>query len=366
MSRRISQAAVTLLILLTAGPLAAQDQNQAPGLTAAQKADRAIRQAYDLSQNGKDEADFIQMAELLESVLQEPNLAQKTRDYAARLKGWAHNRRGELLAKEGKEKIAAIQFETAVELNPNHWKARYNRGVSYSLEGQIDKAIDELNTAIDLNGGYARSWFNRGEAFYAQGKLRESIRDYTQAIRLDRENALFYHHRGHSYYLQRRYQQAISDYDRSIELNAEDVDPYVYRGDAYAELGAYEQAIQDYRRALALDKNLGRAYLSVAWLLATCPDDDIRNEKQALAAAKKAISLDGEAAGHRYLEALAAAQANAGEFDEAQETQQKVVEQAPEQLQVDCRVRLVLYSKKQPYRQQPAAAAGEWRSQVDP
>lgn len=371
MWRRTILTAVACSCLLSAGvPVFAQpgvtDGASSPTNKLVDPLKRTIREAYRLSKVAKSEEDFVKMVEMLDGVLKNRVLAGESRDYAKRLKGWAHNRRGEILAAEGKEKVAFIQFEQAVALNGDHWKARYNRGVSFSFQGEIEKAVDELTRAIELKRDHSMSWFNRGEAYYAQGKLRESIRDYTEAIRLDPENARFYHHRGHSHYRLREYEPAIGDFDSSIELKSNDPVPYVYRGDAYAELGGYEQALRDYRRSLGYDKELGRTYLSIAWLLATCPDEDFRKVDQALAAAQKAIALDGEQAGHRYLEALAAAHANAGEFEEAQEVQTQAIEQAPESLREDCRTRLDLYGKQQPYRQRPALVAGQWRSKQNP
>ena len=366
---RTIAAAIAFLFLATAGPVVAQPDGAQPDGSgndnAAANSKKTIRDAYRLSQTAKEEADFVQMIEVLDGVIQNGFLDENSHVYASHLKGWAHNRRGELLAVEGKEKSAAIQFDLAVQLNNAHWKARYNRGVSYSLDGKIEKALDELTRAIELKRDHAQSWFNRGEAYYSQGKLRESIRDYTEAIRLDPENARFYHHRGYSRYRLREYNEAISDFDSSIELKSDDAVPYVYRGDAYAELGNYGPSLQNYRRALNLDKGLGRAYLSAAWLLATCPDEKFRDEEQALSLAEKAIALDGKQAGHRYLEVLASAQANAGDFEEAKATQSLVVEQAPAAAQEDCRIRLALYSERRPYRQQPAPVAGAWRTQRD-
>ncbi|REJ64669.1 MAG: tetratricopeptide repeat protein [Planctomycetota bacterium] len=345
----------------TPGESPAEAASTAGSATPQQRIRQTIREAYRLSQQAEAEGQYVEIIELLETALADEAIDARSRSDAQRLKGWAHNRRGEILAREGKENVALIQFEQAVTLNPDHWKARYNRGVSYSLAGKIDEAIDELNRAIELKRNYAWSWFNRGEAFYALGQLRESIRDYSEAIRLDPETARFHYHRGHSYYRLREYQRAIDDFDASIELDADDAVPYVYRGDAYFETGRYAEALQNYRRALALEKDLGRAYMSVAWLLSTCPDEDMRNDEKAIAAARRAIQLDGEQ-DHRYLETLAAAYANAGDFAAAEEAQTKATELAPEFAQSECQARLELYAAGQPYRQQPIAPAGEWRS----
>ena len=62
--------------------------------------------------------------------------------------------------------------------------------------------------------------------------------------------------------------------------------------------------------------------------MATCPDENFRNPALAVEAAEKAIALDGDS-DYRYLETLAAAHANAGNFDAATVAQKKVIELAP-------------------------------------
>ena len=107
------------------------------------------------------------------------------------------------------------------------------------------------------------------------------------------------------------------------------------------------------------NEELGRAYQSIAWLMATCPDAQFRDAKRAVAAAEKAIRLDGDG-DHRYVETLAAAHASAGNFAEAQRLQKKVIEMAPEAVAEGCRARLREYERDRPFRQSPRTARETW------
>jgi tetratricopeptide (TPR) repeat protein len=126
---------------------------------------------------------------------------------------------------------------------------------------------------------------------------------------------------------------------------------FVERGDGYAEAGEYEKAAADYREAIRLDPQDGDGYNSLAWLLATCPKDGIRDGKQAVELAKKACELaDWKDAD--YLATLAAAQAECGNFEEAVRWQKKALKLGFEDDEDTeaARAKLKLYQQGKPYR----------------
>ena len=84
--------------------------------------------------------------------------------------------------------------------------------------------------------------------------------------------------------------------------------------------------------------------------MATCPDDRYRNSQLALEAAEKAIKLDGRA-DFKYLDTLAAAYANAGEFDKAKHTIAEAIRIAPKERIAPIQHRQELYQRNESYRQ---------------
>ncbi|MBC7853201.1 MAG: tetratricopeptide repeat protein, partial [Pirellulaceae bacterium] len=194
------------------------------------------------------------------------------------------------------------------------------------------------------------TWFNRGELRYEQGDFNGAVQDYSQALRIAPKDAAAYNSRGHAYYRLGGIREAMRDYDQAVRLNPRDAAILTNRGDAHAFQGNYALAAQDFREAIRLDNQLGRAYQSAAWLMATCPDQRFRSPQLGLDSAKKAIELDGDE-DFRYLETLAAAYANAGQFEEARQTQAQALEKAPEQDLARFKRRLDLYSANRPYRE---------------
>jgi tetratricopeptide (TPR) repeat protein len=113
--------------------------------------------------------------------------------------------------------------------------------------------------------------------------------------------------------------------DPPIRPEPETADDYVARGDDEAEQGDYLKAIADYQEALRLDPQHAEAHDSLAWLLATCPQDGVRNGPRALDLAMKVCELSSWQDAY-HLSTLAAAHAECGNFPEAVRWQKKAIE----------------------------------------
>src|SRR6185295_5788428 len=98
------------------------------------------------------------------------------------------------------------------------------------------------------------------------------VQDYAQAISLQPNDAGFFNSRGHANYRMGRLREALRDYNQAVKLDPNDASILVNRGDAYRDQQAYAPAAADFRDAIRINPKLGRAYLSAAWLMATCPD----------------------------------------------------------------------------------------------
>jgi hypothetical protein len=110
--------------------------------------------------------------------------------------------------------------------------------------------------------------------------------------------------------------------------------------------------------ALRLDPLNHPAYNNLSWLRATCPDEALRDGKEALVKATKACELTGWADWTR-LDTLAAACAEVGGFEKAVEYQKRAMSMSgvpkvdrPEVDRIEMKHRLGLYQLKQPYHEE--------------
>jgi serine/threonine-protein kinase len=144
--------------------------------------------------------------------------------------------------------------------------------------------------------------------------------------------------------------KALADFNQAIQLNPNDAKSYTNRGLVYQAQGDYDKDLADDEQALLLDAKSITAYNNLAWLYATCPEASVRDGKKAVENATKAWDLS-EGKSPYPLDTLAAACAEAGDFDNALKWERQYL-QSSELSAADtanAQSRLTLYQDHQPY-----------------
>ena len=326
-----------------------------------------VKEAFKKSEGAKNEGDYSEIIALCEEGIKS-GATRENAAYARKLCAWAYNRRGERFAELGNEQEAMKDFAAAISFDPSHWRAIHNRGVSHATLGRPAEALADFSRALQLNRGYANTWFNRAELQSDRGDFARAIGDYAEAIRLSPKEPEFYTGRGEAYARLGRVREAMQDLSAAIRLDPENAEALVSRAEIYLAGRDWARAASDYRDAIQLDERLGRAYQGAAWIMATCPDEQYRNEELALSTAQKALELDGDK-DPRYIETLAAAYANSGQYDSAAAILQGYLNKMPQQYVAGAQARIQLYKSQRPYRagtvaQQAAPAQQQQQTQT--
>jgi tetratricopeptide (TPR) repeat protein len=319
-------------------------------------------QLYEQATSARTIDEYDQVIERIERIA-DSNGSEALGQYLTRLQAWVLNRRGERYteraaeALEGGDQRRALEldakaledYEASIALDSTRWKTLHNRGIAYALTGRPEDAVKDFTRVIQLKPNYVNAWFNRGELNYELGRYREAIADYSEAIRLKPDDAGFHTSRGHACFQQRDFSAAWEDYDVVVQLKPQNAVAIADRGEAYRAMGQWEAAANDFRRAIELDPHLARAYQSAAWLMATCPDERYRNPKLAVQAAEKAVAIQGD--DYIYLDTLAAAYANDGQFTRAESTVSQAIALTPAEYSGRLKMRREMYRQRKPFRQ---------------
>jgi tetratricopeptide (TPR) repeat protein len=296
----------------------------------------------------------------------------------------AYHQRGNLYADQGNLDAALADYSAAIGADVKYAGAYHSRAHVYVERGELDAALADYNETIKLAPQYAAGYYNRGNLYSDKGEYERAVADYTQALELAPRRAAALNNRGNAYrrlgrdddaladfdaavaadatftlaYVNRatlladrgEYDKALADYTKAQEVSPDDLAAYHGRGRVYAQMGQHALAIADNEAALRIAADDRRTCNNLAWLLATCPQDELRNPARAVELARKACAAANEPE-VGLLDTLAAALAANGQFAEAVEQQTKALELAAEEAKADYRMRLELYQMGQAYRE---------------
>jgi len=189
-----------------------------------------------------------------------------------------------------------------------------------------------------------------GNAAANKGDLDTAIADFTQAIQMYPKSAVAYNGRGLAYGKKGDFDKAIADFSQAVLLDPTDAPGFYNRALAYQNKGDYVNAIADNKQTIQLVPKIPDGYNNLAWILATCPEASLRDGKKAVESATKACELSGWK-NPNYIDTLAAACAEAGDFDNAVkwETQFLQTPNLSADDAADAKTHLALYQAHQPF-----------------
>ena len=252
---------------------------------------------------------------------------------------------------------AIADYTTAIQLNPKYVSAYLNRSVCYGNKREYKLASRDATMAIQLDPKHANAYHDRG-AYYAEtGDFDKAIADFSEAIRFNPNSASTFNNRAQAYENIEKFDKAMADYDRVIRIAPKDAEDYSARGSAYFRKGNYKEAASAFEKALQLFPNSDSALGRFAWFRAVCPDGSLRDGKAAIRMSMRACELS-KWKEPPYIEALAAAHAETGDFEQAVKYQTQAMKMKSEYGPIDkkTRERLALYRDHKPWRSEPLSA----------
>jgi len=245
---------------------------------------------------------------------------------------------------EAREEFSVVQSQG--------WQQLHDRGVTFAEQGKYAEAMDDFNRVIEKNPMFAKAYANRATLLILSSDLDQAQTDYQRACTLDPKLLQAQLGLGRVYHLLGLKEEALDCFNQAIELDPDKADIICCRADLLADMGRYRDALVDYARTLDISPEFAHAYRNGSWLLATCPDRRFRDPANAVRGAQRALDL-GYGDRHVALDTLAAAQASAGDFDQAAETLQEALKIAPHEVRYVYRSRLQKYQAHQPFLTEP-------------
>ena len=244
---------------------------------------------------------------------------------------------------------AIREFSEVIYLEPTNFLALDYRGNAFWMNGNLDMATLDFDVALANNPKDELAAFNLATVYRARGRFERSLSCWNEYMRLNPTNAAAYKSRASVYNALDQFEDAIKDWNEGLRLGATDATAFTMRGYSYFKVGQFDKADHDFIEAVQLEPTNGIALNNLAWFRATCPAATYRNGKEAIEVATKACEL-AKWTRWEWVDTLAAAHAEAGQFDKAVSFEKQAILMAGEhekdlQTMQDC---LKLYEKRKP------------------
>jgi protein O-mannosyl-transferase len=290
-----------------------------------------------LELNGRYDDAIVEDSEALRI---KPNLAQAEYNLASVLKAL------------GRLDDAIFHYREAIRIEPKYAEAHNNLGNIYQKQGMPDEAIAEYRTALRLRPDNATDWFNLATALQANGKSDDAISAYQQAIRLDPKMIAANWNLASLLLSLNREDEGLNYIRKVMALNPPDANTWDEAGTLMALHHRYAEAIDAYRKTIELQPDAVASQNRLAWLLATCPDNSVRNGAGAVDLATRTNNALGSK-NPFALQTLAAAYAETGDFAQALTTSQQALALAGSNARLIALLQqeMLLYQKGMPVRQ---------------
>lgn len=234
----------------------------------------------------------------------------------------ACNNLGNIRLEQERWAEATNLYRQSLQLDPQHHETWNSLGRALAGLGKLREALGAYQHALQLNPGYANAWLNAGNLYADLHQPADAIAAYRTALRHQPNHVTARMNLGLLLLEQKQILEAIRCFDQVLQIRA------------------------DHPNAL----------YALAWIYAASPDPKLRNALEALRLASRLVALTGRQ-NPQSLDALAAAQAEAGQFYEASTTAKAALDLAEQlgqnALAQEISQRLAFYQKSKPFQMPP-------------
>lgn len=198
---------------------------------------------------------------------------------------------GLYLARKEQFRFALRYLGKASWLKPEAVRPRLEFAKILVLIGDLEKAREALTEILALSPNEAEAHIQLGKIFYLENDTRQASKHFRLALTSDTQRAVALIHLAIIARVTHEPKAALMYFSQSIEAEPRNSSTWVERGNYLLELGEWQAAEKNFRDALDFAPNDIDFLERMAWILATVPDEHIRDGKEALRIARRLASM---------------------------------------------------------------------------
>jgi tetratricopeptide (TPR) repeat protein len=255
---------------------------------------------------------------------------------------------------------ALKDLDESLAINGNDLQALLLRGNVLAAQGNSDKAKADIEKILKQAPDLPQAILLRSIIAMGKKQWGDAISDLQILLQSDPTNADYRMRLAACYVGDSRPRRAIEMLTQVLDGVREENDPdketkadlLRSRADALLSVGKHADAIKDYDEALKIESDDTHVLNNLAWVLATSPEDSVRNADRSIELGLKACELTNYQKPH-ILSTLAAGYAEKGDWETAKKWSSKAVELGAKDNEIDEQLKKELesYEQKKPWRE---------------
>jgi tetratricopeptide (TPR) repeat protein len=233
--------------------------------------------------------------------------------------------RARVFAVEGERDKALADIDRAVDLAPRDPSARLLRARILQQAGQSERALADVESVLQQDAEMPAALELKGLIAAERQDYPEAIRSFRKLAAKNPDDPIVLSQLGTLYLAAKQPREAIRRFTKALEADGEAFAALRGRSDAEISIGDHVAAIADLEKAHTIKPDDTGILNNLAWLLATSPNDAIRDAARAITLAEKACEETEWKEGH-IISTLAAGHAEKGDFESAQKFSRKAID----------------------------------------
>jgi tetratricopeptide (TPR) repeat protein len=236
--------------------------------------------------------------------------------------------KGQILIAQAKYKDAVGELTRALAIDSASLPILELRALLYEQTGDKAKALGDVNKILEIKPGQPNVMRMRVALLAELGKYEDAVKELEKLHKADPNDSMTLMQMGYLYTSMKKYDKAVEVFSQVLRERPDDVEAIRGRADALLNSGKRAKAEADYERAFKIEPHDVGLLNNYAWVLATAPEDNLRDGHRAIAMATDACRQTEYKADY-ILSTLAAAYAETGDFESARKWAAAAVEAKP-------------------------------------
>jgi tetratricopeptide (TPR) repeat protein len=145
-------------------------------------------------------------------------------------------------------RLAELEYERAVKLEPNNVKYITGKGTALMSQNKIEEAMADIEKALNINPKDNQTILLKGITHFKQNEYDLVVKEFNTLIKKESKNILYLNYRAMAHYHNKEYVNAIKDFSKSLKIK-NDMTNYYYRGLSFSQIDKKKEACKDLESA---------------------------------------------------------------------------------------------------------------------